>query len=503
MSTRAAATRSGRGPAASASSAAGRGAGGAAPPVPPVPAFGGGAAVPPVINAANLAAAWQAVQNNNMANAMLAIPQIVVNPVLTSLDRNSFYNFLVAYRQYVKQVPTGTAPKTIANCMSHAIEDQLLIRLPAPVFANRAAMLAMNNDNFQAALTPLFHSNSHTESMNLISPANNPITFTDYSNDSAFNEFARRFRFMVSLINPLYPIEAKEVVKALNKCLPNTIAARHKLKSPVDLDTAEKALYEVLQEMRNLRQTNQANHAVNNGYAQHSSAIPAVSGRGRYVPRRGSFASRRQRYASGQGRYPGGGRGDYAPRYYVPPADRYVRFSNPNQHNYNNFNPSIVRPPTSTSVTQPTQPTTGTPFVQREQRYGPRIQGFRPMRGRGRQQRGRQSRQFYELVNISVPEESTLDPYDDYDENEEGFWDYHHYDRTQQESTFQDQYEPTYDYVEEQNSSTGNFMYADDPSYNYIDAAGEDQNEEEEAFEYFSIVKTFEEIQLSALPDPI
>jgi hypothetical protein len=44
--------------------------------VPPVPAFGGGAAIPPAITAANLASAWQAVQNNNMANAMLAIPQI-------------------------------------------------------------------------------------------------------------------------------------------------------------------------------------------------------------------------------------------------------------------------------------------------------------------------------------------------------------------------------------------------------------------------------------------
>ena len=65
-------TRSSRG-----SSAAGP----APAPVPPVPAFGGGAAIPPAITAANLASAWQAVQNNNMANAMLAIPQIVVNPV--------------------------------------------------------------------------------------------------------------------------------------------------------------------------------------------------------------------------------------------------------------------------------------------------------------------------------------------------------------------------------------------------------------------------------------
>jgi len=42
------------------------------------------------------------------------------------------------------------------------------------------------------------------------------------------------------------------------------------------------------------------------------------------------------------------------------------------------------------------------------------------MRGRGRQQRGRQSRHFYELVNISVPAEANQDPYDDYDEEEEG-----------------------------------------------------------------------------------
>ena len=194
-----------------------------APPVPPVPAFGGGAAVPPVINAADSAAAWQAVQNNNMANAMMAIPQIVVNPVLCSLDRNNFYTFLVAYRQYVKQVPVGTTPKTIANCMSHAVEDQLLIRLPAPVFANRAALLAMNNDNFQNALIPLFQSNSHTESMNLISSANNPIANVDYTNDAVLNEFVRRYRYMVSLINPLYPISVAEIVKGLNKCLPATM----------------------------------------------------------------------------------------------------------------------------------------------------------------------------------------------------------------------------------------------------------------------------------------
>ena len=56
MSTRSS-SRAGRGH--SASSSGGGPVGGPAPagPVPPVPVFGGGAAVPPIINAANLAAA--------------------------------------------------------------------------------------------------------------------------------------------------------------------------------------------------------------------------------------------------------------------------------------------------------------------------------------------------------------------------------------------------------------------------------------------------------------
>jgi hypothetical protein len=122
------------------------------------------------------------------------------------------------------------------------------------------------------------------------------------------------------------------------------------------------------------------------------------------------------------------------------------------------------------------------------------------MRGRGRQQRGRQSRQFYELANIYDPAEEK-DPYDDYDEEEEGNWDYrgfHQFDNDYSEQDHQQQPSyTTYDYVDD-NNSPGNFMFADDPSFNYIDAAGNQLQEEDESFEYFTILKDFEEIQLSS-----